>query len=110
MKEFDEHVQILRHLRTDGYIDTKMNQTTAEEFDITFCSTSYLKEKAWRTIEKQFDINICSGAINSDDGPIDLGESIFKLVRTNYKQKRPTSKQALILHHSHQMLRCFRHR
>ena len=31
----------------------------------------------------------------SDDCPIDLDESIFKLVRTNYKQKRPTSKQEL---------------
>ena len=49
-----------------------------------------------RTIEQQFSIDICSGAVNSDDGPIELDDCIFKLARATFKQKKPTSKQGLL--------------
>ncbi len=86
-------MKILRHLITDVYTDAKLNKTATEEFDSTFCSKFYLTVKALRTIEKQFDINICNGAINSDECPVDLDESIFKLVRTLSKQKKSENKQ-----------------
>ena len=65
-------------------------------FDIPSCSNPYLKVKALRTIEEKFDIDISSGAINGEDGPIELDECIFKLARANHKQKKPSTKQELI--------------
>ncbi len=67
-----------------------------KDVDITLSSNPYLKVKALRAIEKQFDINRCSGAVSSDDGAIELAECIFKLVRSNHKQKKPSSMQELI--------------
>ena len=65
-------------------------------FDISTCNDPYLKVKALRTIEQQFDINISSGVVNSDDGPIELDECIFKLARARYSQKKPASKHDVV--------------
>ena len=59
-------------------------------------ATPYLKVKALRTIETQFDIDISSGVVNGDDGPIELDDSLFKLARATFKQKKPTNRQGLL--------------
>ena len=86
----------MRYLRTDDYIDEKLETLMKNGFDITSCSSPYLKIKALRAIEKQFSIDISSGVVNSDDGPIELDECIFELARATFKQKKPTSRQGLL--------------
>jgi len=86
----------MRYLRTDDYIDEKLEKSMKGNFDIATCNDPYLKVKALRTIEQQFDININSGVVNGDDGPIELDDSLFKLARATFKQKQPTNRQGLL--------------
>ena len=65
-------------------------------FDIATCNDPYLKVKALRTIERQFSIDISSGVVNGDDGPIELDDSLFKLARARYSQKKPASKHEVV--------------
>ena len=65
-------------------------------FDIATCNDPYLKVKALRTIEQQFSIDISSGVVNGDDGPIELDDSLFKLARARYSQKKPASKHEVV--------------
>ena len=96
VKEFDDHNKIMRYLRTDKYINEKLEKSMKGNFDIATCSNPYLKVKALRTIEQQFDININSGVVNGDDGPIELDDSLFKLARARYSQKKPASKHDVV--------------
>ena len=86
----------MRYLRTDDYIDEKLEKPMKGNFDIATCNNPYLKVKALRTIETQFNIDISSGVVNGDDGPIELDECIFKLARATFKQKKPTNRQGLL--------------
>ena len=76
-KEFEDHIKSMRYLRADEYIDEKLQKLMKEDFDITSCRSPYLKIKALKTIEQQFSIDISSGAVNSDDGPIELDDCLF---------------------------------
>jgi hypothetical protein len=96
VKEYDGYGKIMRYLRSDDYIDEKLETLMKGGFDIATCINPYLKVKALRIIEEKFDTNISSGAINGEDGPIELDECIFKLARATFKQKKPTSKHALL--------------
>jgi hypothetical protein len=96
VKEFEEHIKIMRYLRTDDYIDEKLEKSMKGNFDIATCNDPYLKVKALRTIERQFSIDISSGVVNGDDGPIELDDSLFKLARARYSQKKPASKHEVV--------------
>ena len=96
VNEFNDHVKIMRYMRADDYIDEKLNKLMKGDFDITSCRNPYLKIKALKTIEQQFSIDISSGAINNDEGTIELDDCIFKLARARYSQKKPTNRQGLM--------------
>ena len=49
-----------------------------------------------KKVEKDYGINLVEGVINNDETPIELDECVFKLIRTNYKQSKPTTKKELV--------------
>ena len=85
--KLQEHLNIIRLLRSDAYINDKLKNVSSNTFEIKTLTNIYNKIKLLRSIEKTYDMKPLEvDSVKADN--IDMSDATFKLFTTLFRTKK----------------------
>ena len=92
-----EHLNIIRLLKSDTYIDIKLLQTYQTGFDVKTIESIFNKIKLLRCLEEKYDIGLLNVACDKV-GDIVMDDATFKLFNNLFRstKKKPTNFKELM--------------
>ena len=95
----EQHFHIMATMRTDAYIDSKLETKRQETYDVCLLHTDYNKVKLLRLFEKRFGIDPFDVVNNrSKNDPVEMTDKEHKLYTTLFRssKKKPTNRAEIM--------------